>query len=333
MMAEVAQMGAVRHHGLRRAIERFPFVPALIILVLLLALNGIFEPNSLSYRALAGLISTYLALMLLAVAQTYVVFAGDIDLSVGAIVSLVNVVMIVLMERLGGGEAGAGVVLLACFVGILTGLACGLVNGFVVAGLRLQAIVATFATSIFFTGIALWVLPVAGTPAPDAFWLTYGGRYFGIPFVFYAAAVIGIIVAVLARTALAMRLLAVGDDSVAAFQSGLPVIRIRIQGYMLAGFFAALAALCITGATASGDPLVGATMTLNSVAAVVLGGTALSGGAGTVVGSVFGALIIALIESLVFFVGIPSQWQNLSKGAAILLALMIGILVSRKAKA
>ncbi len=89
----------------------------------------------------------------------------------------------------------------------------------------------------------------------------------------------------------------------------------------------------ITGATASGDPRVGAAMTLNSVAAVVLGGTALSGGTGTVVGSIVGALIIALIESLVYFVGIPSDWQNLSKGVAILLALMIGIFVSRKAKA
>jgi ribose transport system permease protein len=130
-----------------------------------------------------------------------------------------------------------------------------------------------------------------------------------------------------------MRLLAVGDDAVAAFQSGLAVTRIRIQGYVLCGFFAALAALAITGATASGDPRVGAAMTLNSVAAVVLGGTALSGGTGTVLGSIIGALIIALIESLVYFVGIPSDWQNLSKGVAILLALMIGIFVSRRAKA
>lgn len=321
---------AVSHGGLRRVIERFPFVPALIILVVLVILNGVFEPNSLSYRALTGLISTYLALMLLAVAQTYVIFAGDIDLSVGAIVGLVNVVTIALMERFG---AGGGVVLLACFAGILTGIACGIVNGIVVAGLRLQAIVATFATSIFFTGVALYVLPVAGTPAPDTFWLTYGGRIFGIPFVLYALAAVAILVGVLARTALLMRTLAVGDDAVAAFQSGLSVTRIRIQGYVLSGFFAALAALCITGATASGDPRVGAAMTLNSVAAVVLGGTALSGGKGTVVGSIIGALIIALIESLVFFVGIPSDWQNLSKGAAILVALMIGILVSRKASA
>jgi ribose transport system permease protein len=326
----MAEAGAVRHGNLRRVIERFPFVPALIILAVLVALNGIFEPNSLSYRALIGFTGTYLALVLLAVAQTYVVFAGDLDLSVGAIMSLVNVVVIVLMERFGGGGA---MVLAACLLGVITGIACGLFNGFVVAALRLQAIVATFATGILFTGLALYVLPVAGTPAPTVFWRTYGGFILGVPFVLYVVASVAIVVGLLARTALTTRILAVGDDAVAAFQSGLPVTRIRIQGYMLCGFFAALAALCITGATASGDPRVGAAMTLNSVAAVVLGGTALSGGVGTVAGSIIGALIIAFIESLVFFVGIPSDWQNLSKGVAILLALMIGILVSRKARA
>lgn len=149
--------------GLGRLIRRYPFLPALIILILLLALNGIFEPRSLSFRSMTGLISTYLALMMLAVAQTYVVFSGDIDLSAGSIVSLVNVSVIVLMQKWGGDGFA---VIAACLAGALIGLACGLINGIVVAGLRLQAIVATFATSIFFTGLALTVLPVAGTPAP-----------------------------------------------------------------------------------------------------------------------------------------------------------------------
>lgn len=316
--------------GIRRLIERYPFVPALIIFIALLALNGIFEPNSLSYGALSGLVSTYLALMLLAVAQTYVVFAGDIDLSVGAIVSLVNVAIVVLMEKMG---AGAGSVLIACAAGLAVGTVCGLVNGMMVSALRLQAIVATFATSIFFTGLALWILPVAGMPVPEAYWLTYAENYLGIPFVFYVLALVAVVMAVLARTTLVTQILAVGDDAVAAFQSGLPVTLIRVKGYALCGFFSACAALCITGDTASGDPLVGGKMTLYSVAAVVLGGCALSGGIGSVVGSLIGALIIGLISSLVFFVGTPSEWQNLVQGLAILAALMIGILVTRRARA
>ncbi|SFT54886.1 ABC transporter permease [Mesorhizobium sp. YR577] len=315
--------------SLKNVLHRFPFVPALVILVALVALNGFFEPRSLSFGSVTGLFSTYLALMLLAVAQTYVVFAGDIDLSVGAIVSLVNVVIIVLMEKWGGSGF---TVITACLVGVLTGVVCGVINGIMIAGLRLQAIVATFATSIFFTGLALYVLPVAGTPAPEAYWLTYGGTYFGIPFVFYVVAAVAIVLGILARTRLTTQMLSVGDDAIAAFQTGLPVTLIRIKGYVLCGLFSALAALCITGDTASGDPLVGGKMTLFSVAAVVLGGSALSGGAGTVTGSLVGALIIGLINSLVFFVGTPSEWQNLVQGLAILIALMAGILVSRGAR-
>lgn len=186
-------------------------------------------------------------------------------------------------------------------MGLLLGLVCGLVNGLVVAALRLQAIVATFATSIFFTGLALYILPVAGTPAPALFWRAYGGRFFGVPFVFYILAVLAILLAVLSRTRLVTQLLAVGDDPQAAYQTGLPVVATRVKGYVLCGLFSALAAFCITGDTASGDPLVGGKMTLYSVAAVVLGGSALSGGWGTVVGSLLGALTIALVNSVVFF--------------------------------
>ncbi|MCA1443312.1 ABC transporter permease [Ensifer sp. IC4062] len=329
-MAEITITPRGRAGGMRRLLERYPFLPALAIVVALLLLNGFFSPNSLSYRSLTGLLSTYMALVLLAIAQTYVVYAGDIDLSAGSILSLVNVAIVVLMERWGGG---AGAVLLALALGLLLGLACGLLNGIVVAALRLQAIVATFATSIFFTGLALYILPVAGTPAPALFWRTYGGRLLGVPFVFYILAGLVILLLVLSRTRLVTQLLAVGDDQQAAFQSGLPVVPIRIKGYLLCGFFSALAAFCITGDTASGDPLVGGKMTLYSVAAVVLGGSALSGGWGTVVGSLLGALTIGLINSVVFFMGTPSEWQNFVQGLAILVVLMAGVLAGRRARA
>lgn len=328
-MVDPESVTRVRGGVLKRLFERYPFLPALFILIVLLVLNGAFAPQSLGFRSLTGLVSTYLALVLLAVAQTYVVNAADLDLSVGAIASLVNVVVIVLMQQSSGGAVP---VLAALGAGLLVGLACGLVNGLVVAGLRLQAIVATFATGIFFTGVALYVMPVAGTPAPEIVWRTYGGRFFGVPFVLYVVAGLAVALHVLTRTRLAMQLLAVGDDAQRAFQSGLAVTWIRIKGYVLCGLFSALAALCITGDTASGDPLVGAKMTLSSVAAVVLGGNALSGGFGTVLGSVFGAFIIGLISSLVYFAGTPSQWQNLVQGLAILMALMAGVMVSRWAR-
>lgn len=308
-------------------LRRFPFIPALGMLVLLFILNGIAEPNSMTVRALKGVASTYLALVFLSVGQTFVVYTADIDLSVGAILSLVNVSMVVIMSQL-GGEPYA--VLLALGAGIMIGALCGLMNGIVVSGLRMQAIVATFATSILISGIALWVLPVAGLPAPSLFWKVYGGRSYGIPNVFFFIVILIVLLAFMAKTGLVTKLLAVGNGQLSAYQSGLPVTRIRIYGYIICGTFSALAAFCITGDTASGDPLVGGAMTLSSVAAVVLGGTALSGGIGSAFGSALGAIIIGLISSLVFYAGIPSQWQNLAQGATILLVLMLGVLTSRR---
>ena len=311
----------------RSVFERFPFIPALGILVVLLVLNGVAEPNSMSYGAITGLTKTYLALMFLAVAQSIVVFSADIDLSVGAILSLVNVVVVVMIDRLGGGTSA---VLISCFAGMLVGTLCGIFNGFVVVGLRLQPIVATFATGIVFTGLALWVLPVAGMPVPQSFWRTYGGRILDIPFVFFITAALGLLIWLAVKTKYIIQLMAVGDNRLAAYQSGLPVTRIRITAYALCGLLSAMAALCIIGDTASGDPVVGNAMTLYSVAAVVLGGTALSGGSGSMLGSAIGALIIGLINSFVFFAGVTSEWQNFAQGVAVLVALMVGVLVTRR---
>lgn len=319
-----------RAGGVRSLLEKYPFLPALAILLCLLLLNGVFSPNSVNFRSITGLFSTYMALILLAIAQTYVVSAGDIDLSAGAILSLVNVSIIVLMERWGGGGIS---VIAALAVGVLIGLACGLINGLVVAALRLQAIVATFATSILFTGFALFVMPVAGTPAPAAFWRVYGGRFLEIPFVYFVLIAVAALLFVLSRSRLVLQLLAVGDDQQSAYLTGLPVSLIRIKGYMLCGLFSALAAFCLTGDTASGDPLVGSKMTLFSVAAVVLGGSTLAGGWTTVTGSLLGALTIGLVNSLVFFMGTPSEWQNFVQGLSILLVLMAGVILVRRGRA
>ncbi|GAA6150257.1 ABC transporter permease [Pseudooceanicola nitratireducens] len=307
-----------------------PFMPVLIILICMFALNGLAEPNSLSPYALKGLISTYLALMFLSVGQTIVIFAADIDLSVGAILGLVNVTLVSMMQVLGGEPAG---IFAAMAIALAVGAGCGLLNGILVVVLRLQAIVATFATSVLFLGLALWIMPVAGTPAPRLFWRTFGGRIAGIPFAYFVLAGLLVLIVLLSRSRFVQRLLTVGDDQLAAYQTGLPVQSIRVRGYVACGIFAALAGFCITGDTASGDPNVGGLITLNSVAAAVLGGAALSGGVGTLFGSVLGSLVIGLVGSLVFFLGTPSEWQNLAQGLTVLAALMVGILFGGKARA
>ncbi len=309
------------------SLTRRPYLPAIAVCALLFLLNGMLQPRTLRPESLVGDIATYLPLILLAVGQTYVVVASDIDLSVGSIVSLVNVVTVSVMAALGGGTV-------AIFAGILAGLSvgifCGAFNGLCVAIRRFQPIVATFASGIVFAGLALWVLPQAGLPAPDPYWETYSESLAGIPFVLWVLASAAGIVALIANLVFCRALMAVGGHMQSAYQSGLAVSRLRIQAYMLCGLFAALAALCLTGDTASGDPLLGAKSTLGSVAAVVLGGTALSGGRGSAVGSIFGAVIPGLVGSVVFFAGVPFEYQNLVQGVIVLAALAGGVVSARR---
>ncbi len=325
-MKTTAAPSARMRFGQGGALARRPYLPAIAVCALLFVLNGILQPRTLQPESIVADIATYLPLILLAVGQTYVVFASDIDLSVGSVVSLVNVVTVSAMAALGGGTAAIFTGILA---GIAVGVACGAFNGFCVAVLRFQPIVATFATGIVFAGLALWVLPQAGLPTPDRYWETYGENLAGVPFVLWVLTGVGGAVALIARLVLGRQLMAVGGHMQSAYQSGLPVPRLRIQAYMLCGLFAALAALCLTGDTASGDPLLGAKSTLGSVAAVVLGGTALSGGRGSAVGSIFGAVILGLVGSVVFFAGVPFEFQNLVQGLIVLAALAGGVLSAR----
>lgn len=308
-------------------LTRRPYLPAIAVTLLLFVLNGFLQPKTLRPVAIAADISTYLPLILLAVGQTYVILASDIDLSVGSIISLVNVVTVSVMTALGGSY---GAIMAGILVGMLVGIMCGAFNGFCVAVLRFQPIVSTFASGIVFAGIALWILPQAGLAAPDAYWETYGDNLVGIPFVLWILAAMAVTVALIAKLVFSRSLLAVGGNIQSAYQSGLPVSGLRISAYILCGLFSALSALCLTGDTASGDPLLGAKMILGSIAAVVLGGTALSGGRGNPLGSIFGAVILGLIGSVVFFAGVPFEYQNLVQGLIVLAALAGGVTVARR---
>lgn len=306
---------------------RRPYLPAIAVTLLLLILNGFLQPKTLRPVAIAADISTYLPLILLAVGQTYVILASDIDLSVGSIISLANVVTVSVMTALGGSY---GAIIAGILVGMLIGIMCGVFNGFCVAVLRFQPIVSTFASGIIFAGIALWILPQAGLAAPNAYWETYGDNLVGIPFVLWILAAMAVTAALIAKLVFSRSLLAVGGNIQSAYQSGLQVPRLRISAYVFCGLFSAISALCLTGDTASGDPLLGVKMTLGSVAAVVLGGTALSGGRGNPLGSIFGAVILGLIGSVVFFAGVPFQYQNLVQGLIVLAALAGGVTIARR---
>jgi ribose transport system permease protein len=304
-----------------------PWLITVIVLAILVAINISLQPSFTNPGVLRSNLATFLPLILVAIGQTYVILAGDIDLSVGSIVALANVVTVSVIAAMGGTDLAIWAGMAS---GVAVGLVCGLVNGLLISGLRFQPIVTTFATGILFAAFALWVLPQAGLPVPQNYWRTYGESFLGVPLVAWVLIAGAIFTLVVSRTVFHSHLLAAGGNRTGAFQSGLRIGRIRITSFMIAGLFAAFAALCLTGETASGEPLLGQTLALSSISAVVLGGTALAGGFGGAFGSIIGALVLGMIGNVIFFAGLPFEYQTLVQGIIVLLALAGGVFVTRR---
>jgi ribose transport system permease protein len=307
--------------------RKHPYWLACIVFVVLFGVNVALQSGFIQWSSIQSNITSYLPLMILAIGQTYVILGGSVDLSIGAIVSLVNVVTVRVIEMYGGSVLG---VLMGMGLGLLAGLGAGLLNGFAVGWLRLQPIVATFATSIIFGGLALYVMPQAGGALPDFYSEIYSNDFLGVPVPILILIFVLVLTTIISKTRFYTHLLATGGNSQAAYQTGLPVISIRIRSHAITGIAAAVATFCILGETASGDPLLGPAFTLSSVSAVVLGGTALSGGFGSIAGSVIGAATLGLINSLIFFSQLVYYLQPLVQGLIILAALAGGVFVSRR---
>lgn len=295
--------------------------------IVLVLVNWMLQPSFFDGSILHSNLTTFLPLILVAIGQTYVILGGDIDLSVGSIAALVNVVTVSVIALAGGGPASmvAGIA-----AGLVVAVCCGMFNGFLISYLRLQPMVATFGTGIIFSALALWILPQAGLSVPDIYWMTYADSILGVPTVLLILIVGFAFVLFMRRRPFESGLKAVGGNRTGAFQSGLDLGRIRLSSFVLSGLFSGFAALCLTGETASGDPLLGQSLAMGSISAVVLGGTMLSGGIGGATGSIFGALLLGMIGNVIFFAGLPFEYQTLVQGLIVLAALAGGVLVAQK---
>ena len=303
---------------LRRVLRSNPYLFTLLLVVVGLVVIGLLQDNLFTPRVINGYSRTMLPLMILAVGQTIVVIAGGIDLSVGAMVSLVGAVLVTQLAPDSGGSQFT----LVLTAGMLAGAAAGAFNGLVVSILRLQPIVTTYATSFIYAGLALWILPRPGGAMPKAIATFYRQEMpLGLPWFFFVA--LGLILLwVFARsTRYGRYLFAVGGQPEAAYATGVPVNWVKFSTYVVAGLLAAGSALALTLGTSSGDPRGGETMTLDSIVAVVLGGTRLSGGQGGVAGSILGVILLTIIRSIISFANVPSWYQTLVNALIIVGAL------------
>jgi ribose transport system permease protein len=283
---------------------------------------GAFQMSSITKNSLP--------LVYLAIGQAIIVIAGGIDLSMGALLLLSNVIAARFMA-----DQPIGIVLLVA-VGIIVGLA--LLNAFVGYIINISGvpdIVVTLATSYIWSGVALWVLPSpGGGTAPEFRWL-FTGSQTGIGGSFVVPLVMMVIPAIVVflfarRTRIGLAMYAIGSSSVAARLAGLDTRQAKIVSYAIGGAMAALAGLATVALTGTGDPRfsIGANATLNSVAAIVLGGIALTGGVGSVLGVVATGVILIMLNPILVAMGINANTAQVIQGALIAGVMMIGGLVA-----
>ncbi|WP_192180430.1 ABC transporter permease [Mesorhizobium amorphae] len=260
-------------------------------------------------------------LVFAAFAQFFVVLVRGIDLSVGAMIALSNVVASYAI-------AGDGASLWFGILAVLgTGLACGFANGLVVALGRIPPIVATLATGAVYSGSALFLRPTPGgdvnSDLSDAMTYAIGP----VPTSLVLIAAIVVVFAVMLRyTAFGLSLYGVGSSEHSAALTGISLIKTRIAAHALGGLCAGVAGFYISMVTLTGDAGIGPTYTLNSIAAIVLGGISLGGGIGGPFGVVVGALLLKTVAALMFFSGLPPLAQPFFEGLILALAITLGSL-------
>lgn len=279
---------------------------------------GAFQISSISKNSLP--------LAYLAIGQALIVIAGGIDLSLGALLLLTNTIAARFMD----GQPLVIVILVAlatiAFISLLNGLV-----GYVINRSGVPDIVVTLATSYIWSGVALWVLPSpGGGTAPELRWL-FTGSTAGIGGSYLVPIVMMIIPAMLVflfsrRSRLGLSIYAIGSSPVAARLAGIDVARAKVAAYALGGAMAAMAGLATVALTGTGDPRfsVGANATLNSVAAVVLGGVALTGGTGSVLGVVATAIILIMLNPILTAMGILANNAQVIQGVLIAGVMMVG---------
>ncbi|NIJ05174.1 ABC transporter permease [Frigoribacterium faeni] len=293
---------------------------ALVGLVVLCLALFIATPDFLTGRNLLNIGIQVSTVAVLAFGMTFVIVAGGIDLSVGSVAALSAMVSSWTFATAGlpGG--------LALVVGLATGLVAGLVNGFASAYGKLPSFIATLAMLSVARGLTLVVSdgrPIS-TPAAVSF---LGGNVGPVPVPVIVLVVAAAIASfILNRTVVGRTMYAVGGNAEAARLSGLPVKRIVVTVFGLAGLFAALAGLLLAGRLDSAQPQAAAGYELDAIAAVVIGGASLAGGVGRISGTVIGALVLVVIRNGLNLLNVTSFWQQVVIGLVIALAVGVDVL-------
>jgi ribose transport system permease protein len=286
------------------------------LLLLIVLIATLLQPRFVTTENITNVLVQSTALGIISVGQTFVILTAGIDISVGAVASLVVVVMSHLADRNPAGLPWA------VGAGVLLGLVAGLVNGLGITRLKVSPFMMTIGVMSICQGIALQLRPQPGGLIPKEFAWLAAGELLGIPIatlLFVFVVLIGFWV--LTTTRFGRYIYAVGGNEETTRLTGLPTDRIKLGAYVVCSFFAALAGIFLSSRIRSGDALIGTSFGLDSITAVVLGGTNLFGGRGSLLGTVAGVLIIASLSNIMNLIGVSTYYQYILKGAILIVAV------------
>ena len=313
------------------AVQRLLAFGALLVLIVVFSL---LSPNFLQFDNVVGILLATSVNGILALGVTFVIITGGIDLSIGTVMTLSAVITGVLITKM-GLPIPVGIV-----GGILSGGLAGLVNGVLIARFRIPSFIATLGMLNVAKGLALvtsGLTPIYFSDAPSfnegAMGSLIGSIVPGLDIpnvvlVMFAAALVGSLV--LSRTILGRYTFALGSNEEAARLSGVNVAAWKTAVYVVCGLFAGLAGVVIAARLNSAQPSLGQGYELDAIAAAVIGGTSLSGGEGTILGTVIGAFIISTLTNGLRILSVPQEWQTVVTGGIVILAVYLDIIRRRR---
>lgn len=315
-------------NGLMRVV-RFESTSVLLATIALGAVIGIIHPEFLSKSQIRDVLQQSVYVAILAAGMSFLIAMREIDLSVGSIFGLSLIIAALFMQD--GMNPYVAAAIAIALAGVM-----GLVNAILVQIISIPAIVATLATLSMFRGLALALSngqQVTGLPFGSSFFTFFGGNKLGLPVSVWVLLLIAIVLtAVLRLTPFGHRVRAIGSNPEAAAFSGISIPRVRIQALVLSGLLAGVAGMLGLAFFASGEPNIGNGFELSAIAAAIIGGTSLAGGQATVVGAMFGAILLTEVSSGLVYFNVPQNWSAFATGAVILGAVALDSVVRRRGR-
>jgi ribose transport system permease protein len=302
-------------------------LPLMLVLVLMIGVVSSFHPEYLSSASLVNLTRNASYFGTMAFGMVFLLSMREIDLSVGAIYGLSILVAAKTMEH--GLNPW-----IAAALSLVAGVLLGMINGLIANLLKVQTIIVTLGTLSMYSALALILAgdtTVTDLPTSSSFFTSYGGGWHGVPISVWMAIVVGVCLQVVYRyTRFGYRVRAIGSNPEAARLAGISIARTRLVALMLQGFICALIGTATLAYIEAADPNTGQGYELSVIAAAIIGGTALSGGSGSIPGAMIGALIISTVSTGLIQFGVSADWGDFATGVVIVAAVALDLWLKRR---